>query len=226
MRAPVKRSTLSVEIRTWQTNNGSCVFVPAVRTDALSPAKWPKPCRGSPSRVIPCRSHRASVTRVGRSRDNGVALIPQHTHALQPANKGSLSTTSLEINTPPPPSRYRLSKGALLYLGQQLTSLADNNAQALRSWVVLANIDRAEFAHEPTYESRNRLLSLRCRYSVGLRPHIFRNIRAKCCCVLKPQARAISITRKSNDESNSFAYCTRCCNTNWCGLSPIDFVKM
>ncbi len=33
------------------------------------------------------------------------------------------------------------------------------------------------------------------RYSVGLAPHTCRNTRAKCCCVLKPQATATSRTR-------------------------------
>jgi hypothetical protein len=38
------------------------------------------------------------------------------------------------------------------------------------------------------------------RYSVGLAPHVSRNTRAKCCCVLKPHAMATSSTRISVKE--------------------------
>jgi hypothetical protein len=42
------------------------------------------------------------------------------------------------------------------------------------------------------------------RYSVGLTPHTLRNIRAKCCCVLKPQATATSNIRPSGARNNSY----------------------
>lgn len=47
------------------------------------------------------------------------------------------------------------------------------------------------------------------RYSVGLTPHIWRNARAKCCCVLKPQATATSNTRASEVRNISLARSTR-----------------
>src|SRR5215468_7786117 len=47
------------------------------------------------------------------------------------------------------------------------------------------------------------------RYSVGLAPHIWRNTRAKCCWVLKPQAMATSRTRISAEANISFALWTR-----------------
>jgi RNase P subunit RPR2 len=43
------------------------------------------------------------------------------------------------------------------------------------------------------------------RYSVGLTPHIRRNTRAKCCCVLKPQPTATSKTRASAARNISVA---------------------
>src|SRR5260370_10157146 len=46
------------------------------------------------------------------------------------------------------------------------------------------------------------------RYSVGLTPHIRRNTRAKCCCVLKPQATPTSKTRASAARNISFARST------------------
>src|SRR5262249_19619185 len=52
------------------------------------------------------------------------------------------------------------------------------------------------------------------RYSVGLVPQIWRNIRAKCCCVLKPQATATSNTRASEARNRSLARSTQCRRTN------------
>src|SRR5215472_16769438 len=60
------------------------------------------------------------------------------------------------------------------------------------------------------------------RYSVGLAPQIRRNTRAKCCCVLKPQATATSRTRASGARNISFARSILLRNTNWCGVSPVD----
>src|ERR1700730_5902030 len=44
--------------------------------------------------------------------------------------------------------------------------------------------------------------------SVALTPHIRRNTRAKCCCVLKPQPTATSKTRASATRNISFARST------------------
>lgn len=56
------------------------------------------------------------------------------------------------------------------------------------------------------------------RYSVGLAPLIWRNTRAKCCWVLKPQAMATSRTRISAERSISFALWTRYHCRHWCGV--------
>ena len=61
------------------------------------------------------------------------------------------------------------------------------------------------------------------RYSVGLVPQIRRNTRAKCCCVLNPHATATSRTRASASRNISFARSILLRNTNWCGVSPVDW---
>jgi hypothetical protein len=157
-----------------------------------------------------------------------IALIPEHTHALQPANKGSSSTTC-PVNQRasaaiPIPAQQR----RLLYVGQQLTSQYGREEITMLNPLLHARTRRPQPCRlytRPDGRRRHCPLNLSRWYSVGLRPHIFRNIRAKCCCVLKPEARAISIIRRFDDTSNSFAYCTLCCSTKWCGLSPIDFLK-
>src|SRR5262249_17064415 len=63
------------------------------------------------------------------------------------------------------------------------------------------------------------------RYSVGLAPHIWRKTRAKCCCVLKPQATATSSTRISGERNISLGRRTRNHRRHWCGVRPVVLRK-
>ena len=62
-----------------------------------------------------------------------------------------------------------------------------------------------------------------CRYSAGLAPYTLRKTPAKCCWLLNPHATATSSTRLSAARNISLARSILRCNTNWCGLWPVDW---
>src|SRR5262245_41231930 len=91
--------------------------------------------------------------------------------------------------------------------------------------VTLPGVGRVQAPHvvagsSPTL-SDHTIMSF--RYSRGVAPYIWRNTRAKCCCVLNPHATATSKMRAFPVRRISVARSIRQRRRNWCGVSPVDW---